>query len=186
MGPLTIILMGICVAVALLLGLPPKTPLLWLSSGDPERLPAGNPARRGLAAHHADLHSHVHLPYLLFNMLWLKDLGSMIEARQGSFKLLLLVLVIGIGSNLGQNLVGGPMFGGMSGVFTVCLATSGCGENSIPLPACGSPSTVVMMLGWFLLCVNWGDSVRRQWRARLRVGHGDDLGRRAASGEKNF
>ena len=59
---------------------------------------------------------HFGFIHLLFNLLWLKDLGAMIE-RLGSPRLFLsLVVVIGIVSNVGQYLIYGPFFGGMSGV----------------------------------------------------------------------
>src|SRR5207244_8552606 len=56
--------------------------------------------------------------HILFNMLWLRDLGSMIEGRQSSLHLLLLVLVIAVCSNLAQCYLNykGPVFGGLSGV----------------------------------------------------------------------
>jgi GlpG protein len=55
--------------------------------------------------------------HLIFNMMWLYQLGCMIEARQSSLRLLLLVVVTGVFSNLAQYLVtADPRFGGMSGV----------------------------------------------------------------------
>ena len=54
--------------------------------------------------------------HLIFNLLWLRDLGSMIEARQSSWRLALLVIVIGACSNLAQFYYSGPVFGGLSGV----------------------------------------------------------------------
>lgn len=59
---------------------------------------------------------HFGLLHILFNMMWLFQLGCMIEARQGSLQLLLLVVVTGVFSNLSQYVVAGPDFGGMSGV----------------------------------------------------------------------
>jgi GlpG protein len=59
---------------------------------------------------------HFGVLHLVFNMMWLYQLGSMIEARQSSLQLLLLVVVTGIISNLAQYIVAGPQFGGMSGV----------------------------------------------------------------------
>ena len=60
---------------------------------------------------------HFGFLYIIFNMLWLRDLGSMIEGRQSSLHLLLLTIVIAICSNLGQVYIGhSPDFGGMSGV----------------------------------------------------------------------
>src|ERR1051326_871290 len=54
--------------------------------------------------------------HILCNMLWLRDLGSMIEGRQSSWHLGALVLIFGICSNLAQSYTSGPAFGGMSGV----------------------------------------------------------------------
>jgi len=60
---------------------------------------------------------HFGFAHILFNMLWLKDLGSMFEARLKSWYFGLFVLVIAAASNLAQYLVDGrPLFGGMSGV----------------------------------------------------------------------
>ncbi len=45
---------------------------------------------------------HFGLMHLVFNMLWLRDLGGMIEGRQSTWRLALLVLVLGVCSNLAQ------------------------------------------------------------------------------------
>jgi GlpG protein len=97
----------------------------------------------------------IHLGWLhiLFNMLWLRDLGSMIEARQGNLHLAILVLVIAACSNFGQYYVSGPIFGGMSGVVYGLLGYIWMRGKFDP----GSglflhPSTVNMMLIWFVLC----------------------------------
>jgi GlpG protein len=55
--------------------------------------------------------------HILFNMLWLRDLGCMFEARLKSWYFFLFVLVVAVASNLAQYTFGkGPLFGGMSGV----------------------------------------------------------------------
>jgi GlpG protein len=59
---------------------------------------------------------HYGAAHLLFNMWWLKDLGTMIERRQSAWFLALLVAAIGACSNTAQYWVSGPSFGGMSGV----------------------------------------------------------------------
>jgi GlpG protein len=59
---------------------------------------------------------HFSVIHIFFNMLWLRDLGSMIEGRQNSWLLLIMVLAIAAVSNLVQYFWGGPVFGGMSGV----------------------------------------------------------------------
>src|SRR5437867_460418 len=48
---------------------------------------------------------HFGIWHLLLNMLWLRDLGSMIEARQSPLHLAILVVVFAAGSNLGQILM---------------------------------------------------------------------------------
>ncbi|HEY0551283.1 MAG TPA: rhomboid family intramembrane serine protease [Verrucomicrobiae bacterium] len=60
---------------------------------------------------------HFSIAHILFNMLWLRDLGSLFEARLSSIYLFVFVVVIAGASNAGQYFVSGrPMFGGMSGV----------------------------------------------------------------------
>lgn len=60
---------------------------------------------------------HFGMLHLLFNMMWLYQLGCMIEARQGTLIFALLVAVTDVGPMIGQYLVLGPGYvGGMSGV----------------------------------------------------------------------
>ncbi len=56
--------------------------------------------------------------HLIFNMIWLYQLGCMIEARRGAVQFALLVVVTGVGPMLAQYWVSGPGYvGGMSGVI---------------------------------------------------------------------
>ena len=96
---------------------------------------------------------HYGILHILFNMMWLRDLGSMIEGRQSSWMLAVLVLVIALCSNLAQFWYGGPSFGGMSGVVYGLLGYIWMRGKFDP----GSglylhPSTVTMMLIWFVAC----------------------------------
>ena len=96
---------------------------------------------------------HFSALHILFNMLWLRDLGSMIEGRQSSRMLAVLVLAIAACSNLVQFWYGGPVFGGMSGVVYGLLGYIWIRGRFDP----GSglylhPSTVTMMLIWFFAC----------------------------------
>jgi GlpG protein len=60
---------------------------------------------------------HFSVMHIVFNMLWLWDLGRRVELRQGPWQLLLIVALIGAGSNIAQAAFAGPnIFGGMSGV----------------------------------------------------------------------
>ncbi|HVM50723.1 MAG TPA: rhomboid family intramembrane serine protease [Candidatus Acidoferrum sp.] len=98
--------------------------------------------------------------HLIFNMLWLRDLGSMIEGRQSPWVLALLVVVIGVASNLAQFYYGGPHlhyggpdFGGMSGVVYGLLGYIWIRGKFDP----GSglyvhTYTVTMMIVWFFAC----------------------------------
>jgi GlpG protein len=104
---------------------------------------------------------HFGVPHLVFNMLAMLDLGSMIEARANAGRLLLLVLVIGVVSNLAQYSFeisrwthGSPNFGGMSGVAYGLLGYIWMKSRFDP----GSGfflhrQAVVMMLVWFVLCL---------------------------------
>lgn len=62
---------------------------------------------------------HFSLMHLVFNMLWLFDLGRRIEVRLGGFYLLVLFILTGVASNLSQYFFGGEttIFGGGSGVI---------------------------------------------------------------------
>ncbi len=92
--------------------------------------------------------------HILFNMLWLRDLGSMIEGRQSSLQLVLLVAGISACSNLAQCYSIGPDFGGMSGVVYGLFGYIWIRGKFDP----GSglflhPSTVTMMIVWFFACL---------------------------------
>ena len=96
---------------------------------------------------------HLSFLHILFNMLWLRDLGSMIESRQSPWHLLLLLLAFAGLSDFGQYYISGPVFGGMSGVVYGLLGYIWIRGKFDP----GSglflhPSTVNMMLIWFVLC----------------------------------
>jgi len=97
---------------------------------------------------------HFGIVHLLFNMLWLRDLGSMIEARKGTWKLLLLVLSLAATSNLGQYVYSGPNFGGMSGVVYGLLGYIWMQGRFNPASGLSlQPQTVTMMVVWFFLCL---------------------------------
>jgi GlpG protein len=91
--------------------------------------------------------------HIIFNMLWLRDLGSMIEGRQSSWMLAVLVLVIGACSNVAQYYYGGPDFGGMSGVVYGLLGYIWMRGKFDPASGLYvHPTTVMMMLVWFFAC----------------------------------
>ncbi len=97
---------------------------------------------------------HFGILHLLFNMLWLFDLGNMIEARESTGRLALLVLVIAVSSNLGQFLMSNPAFGGMSGVVYGLFGYVWMKGKFDPASGYAlHPQTVTMMLIWFFVCI---------------------------------
>ncbi len=97
---------------------------------------------------------HFGFLHIFFNMLWLRDLGSMIEARKSTWLLLLLVLVIAGTSNFAQYLVHGPAFGGMSGVVYGLLGYIWMQGKFNPASKLSlEPQTVLFMIAWFFLCL---------------------------------
>jgi GlpG protein len=158
-GPLTFVLIAISVVVCLLsrLGNDPR-PILGLFITDFTTFDPFGPRLPEILHGQVwrlitPIFIHFGLLHILFNMLWLRDLGSMIEGRQSSRLLAVLVLVIAAGSNLAQFWYGGPVFGGMSGVVYGLLGYIWMRGKFDP----GSglylhPSTVTMMIIWFFAC----------------------------------
>jgi GlpG protein len=97
---------------------------------------------------------HLSFLHVLFNMLWFNDLGNLIENSFGKKFLIKFILISAFASNLFQNFINGPTFGGMSGVIYAMfgfiwvhhkLDTSF--EFSLPKFDIG------MMIGWFFICL---------------------------------
>ena len=97
---------------------------------------------------------HMSVLHIVFNMLWLADLGSMIESRQSTLLLARLVLLLAVASNMVQYTVtGSGAFGGMSGVVYGLIGYMWMrGKYD---PSCGlrlHPQTVVTAMIWFFIC----------------------------------
>lgn len=95
--------------------------------------------------------------HLLFNMLWLMDLGGMLERTEGRAGLIKKVLVIGVLSNLFQYNISGPAFGGMSGVVFGLLGYCWLrGKFDVTSGLFVSPHVMLMMTFWFFLGFSGG------------------------------
>jgi GlpG protein len=95
------------------------------------------------------------LLHILFNMMWLKDLGQMLESAQGKRNLIIKVLVLAVLSNLGQHFVSGPNFGGMSGVVFGLLGYAWTrGRYDLTSGLFVHNQTAVWMVAWFFLCLS--------------------------------
>lgn len=93
--------------------------------------------------------------HIVFNSLWLWDLGSKVERLLGSLNMLGLFLVIALVSNVAQFVFGGPsLFGGMSGVVYGLLGFSWVGpllqSRWTIQPA---PAIMLFMVGWLVACI---------------------------------
>lgn len=97
---------------------------------------------------------HLSILHILFNMLWFKDLGYLIEFKFGKKDLITLIGISGVLSNLLQYCISGPQFGGMSGVLYAMLGYVWVykkihEEFDYALPG----RDITMMVGWLLLCL---------------------------------
>ncbi|HEU0010252.1 MAG TPA: rhomboid family intramembrane serine protease, partial [Verrucomicrobiae bacterium] len=98
---------------------------------------------------------HTNVLHLLFNMLWLLDLGSMIESRLGTGRLGLKIIVFGIFSNLAQFLAtDSAYFYGLSGVNYGLFGYMWVRGSLDPRSGLYlHPHTVALMVIWFFVCL---------------------------------
>jgi len=97
---------------------------------------------------------HGGILHLLFNMLWLKDLGTRYESGLGRWRFLLFVLVIAGLSNLGQFILSGPNFVGMSGVVYGLLGYIWMRGRFDPRSGFFvDRNTMLFMTVWFFACL---------------------------------
>ena len=96
---------------------------------------------------------HFGIFHIVFNMLWMWQLGRVVELKQGGLILAIVCLSSGAASNLAQNFVSGPVFGGMSGVVYALFGYVWL--QGVTNPQFGlklQKNIVYLMLGWFILC----------------------------------
>lgn len=98
---------------------------------------------------------HFSLLHLVFNTLWLWDLGRRIELLHGSARTLGLIVLMGLGSNIAQHLFSGnAIFGGMSGVIYGLLGYGWVWSLVQPQRSLQIPKAVIaFMLIWLVLCL---------------------------------
>ena len=97
---------------------------------------------------------HFGILHLVFNLLWLADLGRRIELSQSSARLLLVATLAALCANLAQYWhIPGGLFGGMSGVvyglLGYCWLAGRRYAPGLRLPT----GVVVFLVGWMLLCM---------------------------------
>jgi GlpG protein len=97
---------------------------------------------------------HAGVLHLVFNMLWLYQLGGQIEAHESSGYFAVMVLVLAIFCNTGQYVVSGPLFVGMSGVVYGLLGYIWMMTRfQMATLYVLSQQTVMFMLIWLVLCL---------------------------------
>ena len=158
-GVLTYALIVVSVLVAIYSGLGTNESVLrHLFITDPENASAGGflpEVRAGevwrlitpIFIHFGPLH-------LIFNLLWLFQLGCMIEARQGSGTLFTIVGVSGLLSNLGEYYFGNTVtFGGMSGVVYALAGYVWMRGKHDPASGVGlNRQSITILLIWLVIC----------------------------------
>lgn len=97
---------------------------------------------------------HFGLPHVVFNLVWLHQLGCMIEARQGSGLLAALVAVIALCSNFAEYyFTHSPNFGGMSGVVYGLAGYVWMRGHYDRASGVGlDPQSVTILLVWLVVC----------------------------------
>ena len=105
---------------------------------------------------------HFSMLHIFFNMMWLKNLGTVIEFNRGTWRFVALILVLAIASNIGQywwvmtyvprQLPGN--FGGMSGVDFGLIGYLWMKGRTQPQQGLGIPrDQLVLAILWMLLCI---------------------------------
>ena len=98
---------------------------------------------------------HFGIFHVLFNSLWLWDLGRRLEYLMGPWPFLLFVVVTGVAANLAQYWWSGlPNFGGMSGVVYALVGFIALRQRLVPHPLVAVPPALIgFMLFWLVLCM---------------------------------
>jgi GlpG protein len=94
--------------------------------------------------------------HIVFNCLWLWDLGRRVEQVMGHLNMFMLFLVIAVVSNTSQfEFGGGGLFGGMSGVVYGLLGFSWVAPQLQPAWPIQPPKAImIFMVGWLVVCMS--------------------------------
>jgi len=103
---------------------------------------------------------HFGLLHLIFNGLWVWELGRMIEKRQSTIQLAVLFLISAIGANLTQYMMGDILFGGLSGVVYALLGYCWFWDRLAHQPIFYIRKPVfILLLVWLVFCLVGGSSL---------------------------
>lgn len=159
LAPVTLLLIGLSVGGFLLLLL--QAPVEWLArfTFTPFTLENGQVMFGRMGAEYWRLVTPAFLHFgwlhIVFNCLWLWELGGRVERVMGPVNMFGLFLVIALVSNSAQYLFGGPgIFGGMSGVVYGLLGFAWVAGRLQPRWAFQpAPAIMLFMVGWLVVCM---------------------------------
>lgn len=156
--PLTIILVAVSCLLSVLLWLDLAAGLLrylWFSTAREGGLAGLVELRHGQVWRLiTPIFLHANAMHLLFNMLWLIDLGGTIERRKKAWFLGLLALASAVFPNLAQYFWAGPAFLGMSGVVYGLFGYVWMKDRYAPDEGLAlNPHTSFYMLAWLVVCM---------------------------------
>jgi GlpG protein len=158
-APVTLALIGLSICGFLLVYL--SAPMSWVSAVTftPFQVSGDKLVFQNMDGQYWRLVTPVFLHFswlhIVFNSLWLWDLGKRVEPVMGHFNMFMLFLVIAVVSNVVQFSFGGAgLFGGMSGVVYGLLGFSWVAPLLQPRWHI-QPSTSIMlfMVGWLVVCM---------------------------------
>ena len=157
--PVTMVLIALSVIGFLLFYLPALNPYLGLFTFSPFAIVDGRPMFGSAAGQYWRLVTPAFLHFgwlhIVFNSLWLWELGGKVERATGHLNMFGLFLVIALVSNASQYFIGGPsLFGGMSGVVYGLLGFSWVAPLLQPAwQIRPSPAIMLFMVGWLVACL---------------------------------
>lgn len=96
---------------------------------------------------------HFGFIHIIFNAMWMKDLGSLIESFKGKTYYLILLLSSGVLSNFAQYFVSKNPFGGLSGIVYALVGFIWMNKHfDKETPFALPKRDIWMLIGWFFLC----------------------------------
>lgn len=157
--PITLSLIALSVIGFLLVYLPPLNPLISYFTFTPFQVAQEQLLFGFMGSQYWRLVTPAFLHFgwlhIVFNSLWMWELGQKVEHVMGRLNMILLFLVIALVSNLSQYMLNGPgLFGGMSGVVYGLLGFAWVAPLLQPRWVIQpTPMIMIFMVGWLLLCL---------------------------------
>lgn len=158
-APVTLLLIALSICGFLLVYFIGDARLVSLLSFSPFEIRGGRPVFGDMDGQYWRLITPIFLHFgwlhIVFNCLWLWELGRRVEGVMGPFNTLMLCLVIALVSNVSQFIYGGEgIFGGMSGVVYGLLGFAWVAPWLQPRwPIQPLPAVMLFMVGWLVACI---------------------------------